>query len=74
MKNREWLRRLPMDLLMDIVGGLIYAVGLNCFANPNDIAPGGIKLWLRMASSTKIPGISPLNKISDASGISLTER
>ena len=32
------------------------------------------KLWLRMASSTKIPGISPLNKISDASGISLTER
>ena len=21
MKNREWLRRLPMDLLMDIVGG-----------------------------------------------------
>ena len=37
MKNREWLRRLPMDLLMDIVGGLIYAVGLNCFANPNDI-------------------------------------
>ena len=41
MKNREWLRRLPMDLLMDIVGGLIYAVGLNCFANPNDIAPGG---------------------------------
>ena len=42
MKNREWLRRLPMDLLMDIVGGLIYAVGLNCFANPNDIAPGGM--------------------------------
>ena len=42
MKNREWLRRLPMDLLMDIVGGLIYAVGLNCFANPNDISPGGM--------------------------------
>ena len=39
MKKPEWLRRLPMDLLMDIVGGLIYAVGLNCFANPNDIAP-----------------------------------
>ena len=42
MKNREWLKRLPMDLLMDIIGGLIYAVGLNSFANPNDIAPGGM--------------------------------
>ena len=42
MKNREWLKRLPMDLLMDIIGGLIYAVGLNSFADPNDIAPGGM--------------------------------
>ena len=42
MKNREWLRRLPVDLLIDIVGGLIYAVGLNCFCSPNDIAPGGM--------------------------------
>ena len=31
MLNRDWKKRLPMDLAMDILGGLIYAVGLNCF-------------------------------------------
>ena len=42
MGQKEWLKRLPMDLLMDIVGGTIFAIGLNCFASPNDIAPGGV--------------------------------
>ena len=42
MLNRDWKKRLPMDLAMDILGGLIYAVGLNCFCSPNDIAPGGM--------------------------------
>ena len=42
MGKKEWLKRLPMDLLMDIVGGTIFAIGLNCFASPNDIAPGGV--------------------------------
>lgn len=36
------LRRLPMDILFDLVGGFIFAVGLNCFTNPNQIAPGGV--------------------------------
>ena len=42
MGQKEWLKRLPMDLLMDIVGGTIFAIGLNCLASPNDIAPGGV--------------------------------
>ena len=42
MLNRDWKKRLPMDLAMDILGGLIYALGLNCFCSPNDIAPGGM--------------------------------
>ena len=42
MLNRDWKKRLPMDLTMDILGGLIYALGLNCFCSPNDIAPGGM--------------------------------
>ena len=28
MLNRDWKKRLPMDLAMDILGGLIYALGL----------------------------------------------
>lgn len=43
MPHKEYLmKRLPLDLLADLVGGFIFALGLNCFANPNGIAPGGV--------------------------------
>lgn len=42
MNDRKWKKRLPMDLAVDVLGGIIYAVGMNCFCGPNDIAPGGV--------------------------------
>lgn len=42
MNDRKWKKRLPMDLAVDVLGGIIYAVGMNCFCSPNDIAPGGV--------------------------------
>lgn len=36
------LGKLAVDLLYDIMGGLIYAVALVCFVAPAQIAPGGV--------------------------------
>lgn len=43
MKNtRISARKLALDVLFDILGGVFMAVSLNCFNNPNGIAPGGV--------------------------------
>ncbi len=34
--------RLAVDILYDLIGGLIYAVALVCFVAPANIAPGGV--------------------------------
>ncbi len=31
-----------LDILIYILGGALYSVGINCFASPNSIAPGGL--------------------------------
>lgn len=34
--------RFAVDIIFDIVSGIFYAIGLNCFSAPNQIAPGGV--------------------------------
>lgn len=36
------LKKLAGDLFFDILGGIFMAISLNCFNNPNSIAPGGV--------------------------------
>lgn len=36
------LKKMSLDLLFDILGSVVYAVGLHCFTVPNRIAPGGV--------------------------------
>jgi len=31
-----------IDILSDVLGGALFAVGLSCFTSPNQIAPGGV--------------------------------
>ncbi|MDL2233633.1 YitT family protein [Ruminococcaceae bacterium OttesenSCG-928-L11] len=38
--NPKW--ELTLDVLYDIVGTSIFAVGISCFSSPNNIAPGGV--------------------------------
>lgn len=42
MNKKNWKHRLPLDILVDILGGVSFAVALNCFTSPNGIAPGGV--------------------------------
>ena len=45
MKNtdsRKWARGLALDLGADLIGSLIFAVGIVCFTEPANIAPGGV--------------------------------
>ena len=37
-KGKEFL----LDVLYDIAGGIVFAVGLGCFVGPAQIAPGGV--------------------------------
>ncbi|MCM1298159.1 MAG: YitT family protein [Firmicutes bacterium] len=39
---RKELGRWVVDILLIVVGGIIYSAGLHCFSAPNDIAPGGV--------------------------------
>lgn len=39
--NMQKIRDLFLDLLYDIAGGFLQAIGLHCFINPIDVAPGG---------------------------------
>lgn len=42
MNKKFSFSRLAGDILFDILGGIFFAVELNCFTNPNGIAPGGV--------------------------------
>lgn len=39
---RKEILRWVVDIILIIVGGIIYAAGLHCFSAPNNIAPGGV--------------------------------
>lgn len=39
---RKEILRWMVDIILIIVGGIIYAAGLHCFSAPNNIAPGGV--------------------------------
>ena len=39
---RPWALRLARDLGLVAVGSALFAVGLNCFMEPNGLAPGGV--------------------------------
>lgn len=40
--TRNIAKELPVDIIFDIIGCGILAVGLTCFSAPNNIAPGGV--------------------------------
>ena len=40
--NKEKLLTFFKDIVADILGSLIFAVGVNVFTTPNEIAPGGV--------------------------------
>lgn len=40
-KNKK-IRKSIFDILIYILGGALYSIGINCFASPNNIAPGGL--------------------------------
>ena len=40
-KNKK-IRKAIFDILIYILGGALYSIGINCFASPNNIAPGGL--------------------------------
>lgn len=42
VSKKERLKTLSLDLLYDIVGSVIYALGIHCFVEPAEIAPGGM--------------------------------
>ena len=41
MRNSKF-KKIGLDVLGDIAGSLVFAVGLHCFTVPNHIAPGGV--------------------------------
>lgn len=41
-KKRQTVKNTLMDLLCYTAGSLVYALSVNCFSAPNNIAPGGI--------------------------------
>ncbi len=41
-KIRKKAREVVLDILLMTLGSLIYAVSVNCFSAPNNIAPGGV--------------------------------
>lgn len=40
--NKENIKELAIDVGADIIGSVIYAIGISMFTEPNDIAPGGV--------------------------------
>lgn len=40
--NKKNIKDLAIDIGADIVGSVIYAIGVSMFTEPNDIAPGGV--------------------------------
>ena len=42
MKNGKKAKSLALDLLFMLVGSMVYAVSVNAFTAPNNIAPGGV--------------------------------
>ena len=40
--NKSQAKTLMIDILCDIVGGILYAMGIYTFAKTADFAPGGI--------------------------------
>lgn len=40
--SRQTLKRLAVDVLIYLLGGLLYAASTSCFIAPNHIAPGGV--------------------------------
>ena len=40
--NKEKIKELAFDVGADIIGSVIYAIGISMFTEPNDIAPGGV--------------------------------
>ena len=50
MTREKWIK-LFWDLLADIIGSMIYAVGVAVFTGPNNIAPGGVTGIATMLSS-----------------------
>ncbi len=40
--NRKKALNFTVDIIFDIVGSFLYAVGIICFVNPADLAPGGV--------------------------------
>ncbi|MGI5958902.1 MAG: YitT family protein [Massiliimalia sp.] len=40
--QKEKMKTLTLDLIYDIVGSIIFAVGIHCFVEPAQIAPGGM--------------------------------
>ena len=55
-------RNLARDGALVIVGTLLFAVGLNCFMEPNGLAPGGISgiaIIIRAPSGSSPPGYPP---------------
>lgn len=42
MANSFQIKRFSMDILYDIVGCGLLAIGVTCFSSPNNIAPGGV--------------------------------
>ena len=42
METKRKPSALALDLLVDVVGGALYAAGIYSFASPAEFAPGGI--------------------------------
>lgn len=43
MKEKKLVaKKVTLDVIFDILCGIMFALGLNCFTSPNDIAPGGV--------------------------------
>ena len=40
--EKSEIKKFSMDLAYDFIGSFIYAVGINVFTRPNNIAPGGV--------------------------------
>lgn len=42
VKEQLTIKNLSLDLLYDLVGSLLFALGIDCFVNPANLAPGGM--------------------------------
>lgn len=41
MEKFEYRENVILDVLLNILGTFLYAMGIFCFASPHNIAPGG---------------------------------